>query len=145
MSTILVSHNKPAYSFVGTQLALNTSAVEVLATLILGGRALYVDIDFENVSGGGAVNSFVVERQAHPNGAWHSFMSDSDFGSTTNPNLVFATTATGYKPHDVTVGNNANACIRVVGCYAIRFSAKIASGAAQAIIRGTVLNAWNEI
>ena len=113
--------------------AVTNADTEVLALTMTAGFISYIAIEVENVSGG-TLNSFKVQIKTHGSGEWHTYVSDANFDSTTNSNLLFSSD-TG--PHEVAAAGFAAFIVRLEGVFAFRLLAKSAS-ASVVSVRGTL-------
>ena len=75
-------------------------------------------------STGGSMTSFIVQLKDNPDSAWYNYLGNTDFDSTTNANMIFAS-ASG--PHEAATGATSVAKVKVPSVYGIRFIAAAGS------------------
>lgn len=111
---------------------IGTSSADIGEPIVLSGLASI--INFEVSPDGGDLSAFVVQTQEHPQGEFHDFLSGADFDSTTNANMLWATT-TG--PQEIGDGNVAAAHVRINAAYAVKFKATASAANTTVTIRAT--------
>lgn len=121
-----------------TTIAATTGGV-LSSTIKLGGLGPLLNLEIDNDDATDAVTAFEVQLQDHPLGAWYTYLSGTDWQSTSISNMLFATTTSTYRPNDVGATKQAHAHIRINAAYAIRFKVTTA-GNASIVIRGTFYN-----
>jgi len=111
-----------------------------LATVTLGGQAQYLAFEVQ-AYGTLSFYSFMVRARNHASGQWYDYVGDTDFDSTTNSNMLFAS-ATG--PHELICGSGAavvtvyaHAQIRVNGVASVALPGAVSnSGSLTSVVRG---------
>lgn len=90
-------------------------------------------INCEIANIGAALTDFRVQLQDHENGEFYTFMSGSDWSSTTLTNLLFSTTS----PQTLADGSKGHVQFRANGARRVKFQAKAAT-LTVVIVRGNL-------
>jgi hypothetical protein len=88
----------------------------------------FLNIEVSNVGvnpNNAALNHFKVQLRDHVSGDWYDYLTDSDFQSLVNPNVLFCTTVI---PQTLAAGAQAHMHIRINGAASVRLQASVASG-----------------
>ncbi len=107
---------------------LVTEAVDVRTPI----QGVMLAIEVDN-TGGTTLDSFKVQLRLHANGAFVDFLTDADFDSTTNSNMIFSTSV---GPQQVVGGTKAHTIVRLPAISALRLTGKVAAGSTTVIVRG---------
>lgn len=119
----------------GSAVTVGTDYTELMQR-DFGGMAAMANIEVHNAAGGSALSGFKVQLKAHPEGEWYDYLEGADFDSTTNTNMLFAT-STG--PHELGADARAQCIIRITAAHAVRLLAKVASSTATVTARMTAI------
>jgi len=92
-----------------------------------------VGLELEN-SGATATDGFKIQIKYHESGAWHDYLADTDFDSTSLAHIMWAASETG--PHELGAGAVAFARLNLGPVFRWRAQAKVASGSTTAVLRG---------
>ena len=118
--------------FAGDATSVTTSFTTVLQRVLMGDKVLSFEV--ASAAGSATTTGFKIQAQDNVAGEFYDYLVDTDFDSTTNSNMLFAS-ATG--PHELAASGFAHVHFAVNAIYAIRLQAKVASGTATITIRGT--------
>jgi len=95
-------------------------------------QGMMLAIEVDN-TGATTFDSFKVQIRTHANGTYVDFLTDTDFDSITNSNMIFST-STG--PHEVVNGTKAHTIVRLPAVNAFKLFGKVAAGTTTAVVRG---------
>lgn len=106
--------------------AMGGGDVDILTiTVGIVGVGQVCSFEVENQTGGSSLTDFKIWLKDHPNGEWYSYLAGTDFDSTTNRNMLFATSS---GPHEVAANSKAHCHFFFNGAYGIKFSGTAVGG-----------------
>jgi alpha-D-ribose 1-methylphosphonate 5-triphosphate synthase subunit PhnG len=113
--------------------AVTTDWSTVLTVNAGRGAAGLMCAEIANV-GATALSDVQVQLRDHPNGAWYTFLSGTDWASTTLANMIFASTGL------ITLAAAAfgHVHVRLNAAFEVRVQVKVAAGSTSVDCRGTI-------
>jgi hypothetical protein len=103
---------------------------------LYAGSLLNIEVSNVGISpNNAAMNHFKVQLRDHVSGDWYDYLSDSDFQSLVNPNVLFCTTVI---PQTLAAGAQAHMHIRINAAASVRVQASVASGTGTITAYATV-------
>jgi hypothetical protein len=88
----------------------------------------FLNVEVKNVGvnpNNASLNHFKVQLQDHVSGDWYDYLSDTDFQSLVNPNVLFCTTVI---PQTLAAGAQAHVQVRINAAASVRIQASVAAG-----------------
>ena len=88
----------------------------------------FLNIEVKNVGqapNNATLNHFKIQLQDHVSGDWYDYLSDTDFQSLVNPNVLFCTTVI---PQTLAAGAQAHVHVRINAAASVRIQASVAAG-----------------
>ena len=88
----------------------------------------FLNVEISNVGAGGtnaALNHFKIQLRDHVSGDWYDYLTDADFQSLVNPNVLFCTTVL---PQTLAAGAQAHVHVRINAAASVRLQASVAAG-----------------
>lgn len=111
---------------------VGTSATTIV-TLQTRGMPGELSFELDNITGGQALTTFVMQAQDHQNGEWYDYLSGTDWMSSGITNMLFSST----DPTTLASGSKSHHKVLVRAAWAIRFQATVASSTTDVDMRGT--------
>ena len=134
LSTLDVEHTNGMLTVQAPRQSVNSLNVPVtggyvtLAEMdgLFAGTFLNVEVKNVGVNPNNAsLNHFKVQLQDHVSGDWYDYLSDTDFQSLVNPNVLFCTTVI---PQTLAAGAQAHVQVRINAAASVRIQASVAAG-----------------
>ena len=134
LSTLDVEHTNGMLTVQAPRQSVNSLNVPVtggyvtLAEMdgLFAGTFLNVEVKNVGVNPNNAsLNHFKVQLQDHVSGDWYDYLSDTDFQSLVNPNVLFCTTVI---PQTLAAGAQAHVHVRINAAASVRIQASVVAG-----------------